>query len=55
MGGSPLLPDGCGLVDPGLTAVGRDPVPDWQPPWESAEVDPELAARYPLQSDSARA
>ena len=48
-GGFPTASGRVRLVDPGLSAVGRDPVPDWQPPWESAEVDPELAARYPLQ------
>ena len=32
-----------------MSAQGRDPVPDWQPPWESVEVDPERSALYPLQ------
>lgn len=37
------------LVDPTLAAQGRDPVPDWQPPWESVELAPALVARFPLQ------
>jgi hypothetical protein len=28
--------------------MGLDPVPDYLPPYESAEASPELAARYPL-------
>lgn len=31
-----------------LEALGHDPLPDYLPPYESAEHDPALAARYPL-------
>jgi len=31
-----------------LRAQGQDPLPDFVPPYESAESAPELAARYPL-------
>ena len=48
-GGFPTASGRVQLVDPALGAQGRDPVPDWQPPWESAEVDPQRSALYPLQ------
>jgi len=48
-GGFPTPSGKLRLTDERLRARGRDPVPDWQPPWESPEVDPELAKRYPLQ------
>lgn len=36
------------LVAPELERMGLDPVPTYIPPAESAEADPERAARYPL-------
>jgi len=48
-GGFPTASGRVQLVDSALSVQGRDPVPDWQPPWESAEVDPERSALYPLQ------
>jgi anaerobic selenocysteine-containing dehydrogenase len=48
-GGFPTASGRVQLVDPALSAQGRDPVPDWQPPWESVEVDPDRSALYPLQ------
>jgi anaerobic selenocysteine-containing dehydrogenase len=38
----------CEFASPRLTAEGADPVPDYLPPYESADGAPELAARYPL-------
>ncbi|WP_206999411.1 molybdopterin-containing oxidoreductase family protein [Trinickia mobilis] len=38
----------CEFVSPRLAAEGVDPVPDYLPPYESADGAPELAARYPL-------
>ncbi|KVH07857.1 molybdopterin oxidoreductase family protein [Burkholderia sp. BCCIQ04A] len=38
----------CEFYSPRLEQMGKDPVPDYQPPFESAEAAPELAARYPL-------
>lgn len=39
----------CELYSERLERMGMDPLPTWIPPAESAESDPELAARYPLQ------
>ncbi len=39
----------CEFVSPRLDAMGLDPVPTYIAPYESAESDPELAAKYPLQ------
>ena len=45
-----LTPSGkCEFVSPRLEAMGLDPVPTYIAPYESAESDPMLAARYPLQ------
>jgi len=38
----------CEFSSPRLAAEGADPVPDYLPPYESADGAPELAARYPL-------
>ncbi|MCY0388958.1 molybdopterin oxidoreductase family protein [Robbsia sp. Bb-Pol-6] len=38
----------CEFASSTLAAEGRDPLPDYLPPRESAEADPALAARYPL-------
>ncbi|MBR8296816.1 molybdopterin oxidoreductase family protein [Burkholderia cenocepacia] len=38
----------CEFYSPRLEQMGMDPVPDYLPPFESAEAAPELAARYPL-------
>ncbi|WP_065500847.1 molybdopterin-dependent oxidoreductase [Burkholderia stabilis] len=38
----------CEFYSPRLEQMGMDPVPDYLPPFESAESAPELAARYPL-------
>ncbi|MCC7054091.1 MAG: molybdopterin oxidoreductase family protein [Gemmatimonadaceae bacterium] len=48
--GAFLTPSGkCEFVSPRLAALGLDPVPTYIPPYESAESDPLLAARFPLQ------
>ncbi len=39
----------CEFVSPRLASMGLDPVPTYIPPYESAESDPLLAARFPLQ------
>ena len=45
-----LTPSGkCEFVSPRLAAMGIDPVPTYIAPYESAESDPLLAERYPLQ------
>ncbi len=45
-----LTPSGtCELVSPRLREMGLDPVPTYIAPYESAESDPMLAARFPLQ------
>ncbi|MDR5737446.1 MULTISPECIES: molybdopterin oxidoreductase family protein [unclassified Caballeronia] len=38
----------CEFYSKRLKDEGRDPLPDYIPPYESAEAAPELAARYPL-------
>ncbi|NLP61931.1 molybdopterin-containing oxidoreductase family protein [Paraburkholderia sacchari] len=38
----------CEFYSEALTKAGLDPVPDYLPPYESADGAPELAARYPL-------
>jgi anaerobic selenocysteine-containing dehydrogenase len=38
----------CEFLSSTLTAMGLDPLPDYLPPRESLEANPELAARYPL-------
>ena len=45
-----LTPSGkCEFVSPRLKQMGLDPVPTYIAPYESAESDPMLAARFPLQ------
>ncbi len=45
-----LTPSGkCEFVSSRLRDMGLDPVPTYIPPCESAESDPMLAARFPLQ------
>ena len=45
-----LTPSGkCEFESPRLAAMGLDPVPTYIAPYESAESDPMLAARFPLQ------
>ncbi len=45
-----LTPSGkCEFVSPRLEQMGLDPVPTYIAPYESAESDPMLAARFPLQ------
>ena len=45
-----LTPSGtCEFVSQRLAELGLDPVPTYIPPYESAESDPLLAARFPLQ------
>lgn len=38
----------CEFVAERLAGVGADPLPDYVPPYESADSAPELARRYPL-------
>ncbi|WP_434661078.1 molybdopterin oxidoreductase family protein [Paraburkholderia sp. A3BS-1L] len=38
----------CEFYSEALAKAGLDPVPDYLPPYESADGAPELAARYPL-------
>jgi len=38
----------CELVAPRMAAMGLDPVPGFTPPYEFADTEPALAARYPL-------
>ena len=38
----------CEFYSERLAQMGMDPLPDYLPPYESAEAAPELAARYPL-------
>jgi anaerobic selenocysteine-containing dehydrogenase len=38
----------CEFYSERLRAQGLDPLPDYLPPYESAEHDPQLAQRYPL-------
>jgi len=45
-----MTPSGkCEFVSPRLAEMGLDPVPTYIAPYESAESDPMLAARFPLQ------
>jgi anaerobic selenocysteine-containing dehydrogenase len=47
-GGFPTPSGKCELYSERLAAAGFDPLPCYVPPRESAEVSPDLAARYPL-------
>lgn len=47
-GGFPTPSGKCELYSEALASQGRDPLPDFVPPRESAESAPELARRYPL-------
>ncbi|HEY4295821.1 MAG TPA: molybdopterin oxidoreductase family protein [Paraburkholderia sp.] len=47
-GGFPTATGKCEFYSDALAQSGRDPLPDYLPPHESAENAPELAARYPL-------
>lgn len=47
-GGFPTPSGKCEFASTLLAKVGRDPLPDYLPPYESAEAAPQLAARYPL-------
>jgi anaerobic selenocysteine-containing dehydrogenase len=47
-GGFPTPSGKCEFYSDRLEAEGLGPVPDYLPPYESAEHAPELAARYPL-------
>jgi anaerobic selenocysteine-containing dehydrogenase len=38
----------CELESPRMAELGLDPLPDYIPPYESVERDPELVKRYPL-------
>jgi anaerobic selenocysteine-containing dehydrogenase len=48
-GGFPTPSGKCEFLCERLGREGFDPLPTWIPPAESAEANPELAARYPLQ------
>jgi anaerobic selenocysteine-containing dehydrogenase len=39
----------CELYSPSLAAQGLDPLPNYTPPAEDPQTQPELAAKYPLQ------
>ncbi|WP_027213248.1 molybdopterin-containing oxidoreductase family protein [Burkholderia sp. WSM2232] len=47
-GGFPTPSGKCEFYSERLAQEGLDPLPDYLPPYESAEFAPELAARYPL-------
>jgi len=47
-GGFPTPSGKVEFLSARLAALGHDPLPDYLPPYESAENDPALAARYPL-------
>jgi anaerobic selenocysteine-containing dehydrogenase len=47
-GGFPTPSGKVEFVSPRLAAMGLDPLPDFVPPYESAQSAPALAARYPL-------
>lgn len=47
-GGFPTPSGKCEFASTLLAKEGRDPLPDYLPPYESAEAAPQLAARYPL-------
>lgn len=48
-GGFPTPSGTCEFVSPRLASMGLDPVPTYIAPYESAESDPLLASRFPLQ------
>jgi anaerobic selenocysteine-containing dehydrogenase len=39
----------CELYSPALAKQGRDPLPNYTPPYEDPQTRPDLAAKYPLQ------
>jgi anaerobic selenocysteine-containing dehydrogenase len=47
-GGFPTQSGKCEFYSDALAKSGLDPLPDYLPPYESADNAPELAARYPL-------
>jgi len=47
-GGFPTVTGKCEFYSTALAQSGLDPLPDYLPPYESADNAPELAARYPL-------
>ena len=47
-GGFPTPSGKCEFASAALANEGRDPLPDYLPPYESPEAAPQLAARYPL-------
>jgi len=47
-GGFPTPSGKCEFASTALAEEGRDPLPDYLPPYESLEAAPQLAARYPL-------
>ncbi len=47
-GGFPTPSGKCEFVSERLAALGMDPLPTYIPPYESAERDPALVARWPL-------
>ncbi|TDV34973.1 anaerobic selenocysteine-containing dehydrogenase [Paraburkholderia caballeronis] len=47
-GGFPTTTGKCEFYSDALAKSGLDPLPDYLPPYESADHAPELAARYPL-------
>jgi anaerobic selenocysteine-containing dehydrogenase len=47
-GGFPGATGKCEFYSEALAQAGLDPLPDYLPPYESADNAPELAARYPL-------
>jgi anaerobic selenocysteine-containing dehydrogenase len=47
-GGFPTPSGKCEFYSQRLADMGLDPLPTYTPPYECAESDPELAARYPL-------
>jgi len=47
-GGFPSPSGKVEFVSARLAAMGMDPLPDYLPPYESAQSSPELAARFPL-------
>jgi anaerobic selenocysteine-containing dehydrogenase len=47
-GGFPTSSGKCEFASTALAEEGRDPLPDYLPPYESLETSPQLAARYPL-------
>ncbi len=47
-GGFPTPSGKCELYSQRLADLGQDPLPDYVPPYESADSNPALAKRYPL-------